>query len=180
MGGWVRVRFYCCGSCEIPNRCGETSGNRKASLAEPQGICIVCCRPIWDAEKGTPVYQTLNYEVTPETIPDVWTLDVGDINWTITPPLPSGIGHTPQPKQPKLSGTPGRCTTEQKVPFVVQEQSNETIGCEQDEQTDLLCDSLADMSLENRHLVQELISIFPDVAKNNWMLLGKGMTGVKP
>ena len=42
-----------------------------------------------------------------------------------------------------------------------------------------LCDSLADMSLENRHLVQELVSIFPDVAKI-WMLLGNFMTGVKP
>ena len=50
--------------------------------------------------------------------------------------------------------------------FDVPEQLNETIGYEQDEQTDLLCDSLADMSLENRHLVQKLISIFPDVAKN--------------
>ena len=74
------------------------------------------------------------------------------------------------------------------MPFDVQEQLNETIEYEQDEQTDLLCDSLADMSLENsladmslenRHLVQELISIFPDVAKI-WMLLGNFMTGVKP
>ena len=115
--------------------------------------------------KRTHVYQTLNYKVTPETIPDASTLDVDYINWTITPPLPSGIGHAPQPKQPKLSGTPVRCTRAQKVPFDVQEQLNETIGYEQDEQTDLLCDSVADMSLENRHLVQELISIFPDVAK---------------
>ena len=49
--------------------------------------------------------------------------------------------------------------------FDVPEQLNE-IGYERDEQTYLLCDSLADMSLENRHLVQELISIFPDVANN--------------
>ena len=49
--------------------------------------------------------------------------------------------------------------------FDVPEQLNE-IGYEQDEQTDLLCDSLADMSLDNRHLVQEMISIFPDVANN--------------
>ena len=114
--------------------------------------------------------------MTPETIPDASTLDVDDINWTITPPLSSGIGHTPLPK---LSGTPVRCTTAQKVPFDVQEQLNETIGYEQDEQTDLLCDSLADMSLENRHLVQELISIFHDVAQI-WMLLGNFMTGVNP
>ena len=52
------------------------------------------------------------------------------------------------------------------VSFDVPEQLNQTIGYEQDEQTGLLCDSLADMSLENRHLVQELITIFPDVAKN--------------
>ena len=89
-----------------------------------------------------------------------------DINWTITPPLPSGIGPTPQQRQPKLSDTPVRCTTAQQVSFDVPEQLNQTIGYEQDEQTDLLCDSLADMSLENRHLVQELITIFPDVAKH--------------
>ena len=99
------------------------------------------------------MYQTLNYKVTPETIPDASTLHVDEMNWTITPPLPSGIGHTPQPKQHK------------KVSFDVQEQLNETIGYEQDEQTYLLCDSLADMSLENRHPVQELIIIFPDIAK---------------
>ena len=74
------------------------------------------------------MYQTLNYKVTPETIPDASTLDVDDINWILTHPLPSGIGHTPQPKQPKLSGTPVRCTTAQKVPLDVQEQLHETIG----------------------------------------------------
>ena len=71
-----------------------------------------------------------------------------------------------------------------KCHFDVPEQLNQTIGCEQDEQTDLLCDSLADMSLENRHLVQELITIFPDVAKNldvsgklhDW---GKALTIIK-
>ena len=83
------------------------------------------------------MYQTLNYKVTPETIPDASTLDVDDINWTTTPPLPSDIGHAPQPKQPKPSGTPVRCTTAQKVPHDVQKQLNETIGYEQDEQTDL-------------------------------------------
>ena len=156
----------------MANRCGICR-KRSATLQETvkhhwqnhkeYALCVV--RPIWDAEKRTHVYQMLNYKVTPETIPDASTLDVDYINWTITPPLPSGIGHAPQPKQPKLSGTPVRCTRAQKVPFDVQEQLNETIGYEQDEQTDLLCDSVADMSLENRHLVQELISIFPDVAK---------------
>ena len=153
----------------MANRCGICR-KRSATLQETvkhhwqnhkeSAVCVV--RPIWDSEKGTHVYQTLNYEVTPETIPDASTLDVDDTNWTITSTLPSGIGHTPQPKQ--LSGTPVRCSTAQKVPFDVQEQLNETIGHEQDEQTDLLCDSLVDKSLENRHLVQELISIFPDVA----------------
>ena len=189
VGGWVRVRFRCCGSGEMANRCG-TCRKRSATLQETvkhpwqnhkeYTLCVV--RPIWDAKKGTHVYQTLKYKVTPETTPDASTLDVDDINWILTPPLPSGIEHTPQPKkpkQPKLSGTPVRCTTAQKVSFDVQEQLHETIGYEQDEQTDLLCETLADMSLENRHLVQELISIFPDVAKN-WMLLGNFMTGVKP
>ena len=100
--------------------------------------------------------------MTPETIPDASTLHVDDINWTIAPPSPSGIGPTPQQRQPKLSDTPVRCTTAQQVSFDVSEQLNQTIGYEQ---TDLLCDSLADMSLENCHLVQELITIFPDVAK---------------
>ena len=158
----------------MANRCG-TCRKRSATLQEASlvkhhsvwqnhkesALCVV--RPLWDAEKGTHVYQTLNYKVTPETIPDASTLDVDDIIWIITPPFPSGIGHTPQPK---LSGTPVRCTTAQNVPFDVQDQLNETIGYEQDEQTDVLCDSLADMSLEHRHLVQELISIFPDVANN--------------
>ena len=49
--------------------------------------------------EGTHVYQTLNNNVTPETIPDASTLDINDINWTITPPLTSDIGHTQQPKQ---------------------------------------------------------------------------------
>ena len=114
MGGWVRVRFWCCGSCEMANRCG-TCRKHSATLQETvkhhwqnhkeSAWCVV--RPIWDAEKGTCVYQTLNYKVTPETIPDASTLDVDDINWTITPPLPSGIGNTPHPK---VSGTPVRCT----------------------------------------------------------------------
>ena len=133
--------------------------------------------------KGTHVYHTLNYNVTPETIPDASTLDVDDINWTITPPLPSGIGYTPQLNQPKLSGTPVRCTTAQKVSFDVQEQLNETIGYEQDEQTDLLCDSLADISLENRHLVQKLhdwgkaLRILPldNIARELFLTLSNGM-----
>ena len=113
-----------------------------------------------------------------------WTIKclnihVDDINWTITPPLPSGIGPTPQQRQPKLSDTPVRCTTAQQVSFDVPEQLNQTIGYEQDEQTDLLCDSLADMSLENRHLFQELITISLMLPKI-WMLLGNSMTGVKP
>ena len=125
----------------MANRCG-TGRKRSATLQETvkhhwqnhkeSAVCGV--RPIWDAENGTHVYQTLNYKVTPEA---------------------------PQPNQPKLSGTPVRCTTAQKVSFDVQEQLNETIGHEQDEQTDLLCDSLADMSLENRHLVQKLNQHFP-------------------
>ena len=41
-------------------------------------LCVV--RPIWDAEKGAHVYQTLYYKVTPETIPDASTLDVDDHN----------------------------------------------------------------------------------------------------
>ena len=157
----------------MANRCG-TCGKRSATLQETvrhhwqnhneAALCVV--RPIWDADKGAHVYQRLNYKVTPETFPDASTLHVDDINWTITPPLPSGIGPTPQQRQPKLSDTPVRCTTAQQVSFDVPEQLNQTIGYEQDEQTDLLCDSLADMSLENRHLVQELITIFPDVAKN--------------
>ena len=69
-------------------------------------------------------------------------------------------------KAAKLAHTPVRCTTAQKLSFDVHEQLNDTIGYQQDEQTYLLCDSVTDMSLENRHLVQELVSIFPDVAKN--------------
>ena len=68
-----------------------------------------------------------------------------------------------------------RCTTAQQVSFDVPEQLNQTIGYEQDEQTDLLCDSLADMSLENRHLVQELITIFPDVASGKLHDWGKAL-----
>ena len=57
--------------------------------------------------------------------------------------------------------------TAQKLSFVVLEQLNEIVSLyEQDKQTHLLCDSLADMPLDNRHLVQELISIFPDVENN--------------
>ena len=123
VGGWVRVRFWCCGSCEMANRCGicrKSSAKLQETVKNPwqnhkeSTWCVV--RPIWDAEKGTHVYQTQNYKVTQETIPDASTLDIDDINWTIIPPLPSGIGHTPQPK---LSGTPVRCTTAQKVPFDV-------------------------------------------------------------
>ena len=186
----VRVRFITSfdvsNRLKMANRCG-TCGKRSATLQETvrhhwnnhneAALCVV--RPIWDAEKGTHVYQRLNYKVTPETIPDASTLHVDDINWTITPPLPSGIGATPQQRQPKLSDTPVRCTTAQQVSFDVPEQLNQTIGYEQDEQTDLLCDSLADMSLENRHLVQELITISLMWPKM-WMLLGNSMTGVKP
>ena len=153
---------------KMANRCG-TCLKRSATLRETvehhwqnhkeAALCVV--RPIWDEEKGTHVFQTLNYNVTPETVPDASTLDVDDINWTITPPLPSGIGNTPQPTQQKLSGTHVRCTTAQKLSLDVPEQLNETTAYEQDEQTYILSDSLADMSLENRHLVQELISIFP-------------------
>ena len=173
----VRVRFMTSfdvsNRLKMANRWG-TCGKRSATLQETvrhhwqnhneAALCVV--RPLWDAKKGAHVYQRLNYKVTPETIPDASTLHVDDINWTITPPLPSGIGPTPQQRQPKLSDTPVRCTTAQQVSFDIPEQLNQTIGYEQDEQTDLLCDSLADMSLENRHLVQELITIFPDVAKN--------------
>ena len=148
----VRVRFITSfdvsNRLKMANRCG-TCGKRSATLQETvrhhwqnhneAALCVV--RPIWDAEKGAHVYQRLNYKVTPETIPDASTLHVDDINWTITPPLPSGIGPTPQQRQPKLSDTLVRCTTAQQVSFDVQEQLNQTIGYEQDEQTDLLCDS---------------------------------------
>ena len=143
--------------------CSDTSGNREASLAQPQRSCIVCSTADMGCRERGHVYHRLKFKVTPETIPDASTLHVDDINWTIAPPSPSGIGPTPQQRQPKLSDTPVRCTTRQQVSFDVPEQLNQTIGYEQ---TDLLCDSLADMSLENRHLVQELITIFPDVAKN--------------
>ena len=184
----VRVRinhssFDVSNRLKMPNRCG-TCFKRSATLQgtvdnhwQNHKEAVLCvARPIWDAEN---VYQMLNYNVRPETIPDASTLDVDDINWTITPPLPSGIGHTPQPKQQTLSGTPVRCTTAHKLSFDVPEQLNQTIGYEQDDQTDLLCDSLADMSLENRHLVQELISISLMLRKM-WMLLGNFMTGIKP
>ena len=95
---------------KMSNRCG-TCRKRSATLQETvehhwqnhkeAALCVVWA--IWDAEKGTHVYQTLNYNVTPETIPDASTLDVDDINWTITPPLPSGIGHTPQLSQSSKS-----------------------------------------------------------------------------
>ena len=174
LGVMVRVRFitsfHVSNRLKMANRCG-TCGKRAATLQETvrhhwhnhneAALCVV--RPIWDAEKGAHVYHRLKFKVTPETIPDASTLHVDDINWTIAPPSPSGIGPTPQQRQPKLSDTPVRCTTTQQVSFDVPEQLNQTIGYEQ---TDLLCDSLADMSLENRHLVQELITIFPDVAKN--------------
>ena len=124
----VRVRidifsFDVSNRLKMANRCG-TCRKRSATLQETvehhwqnhmeAALCVV--RPIWDAEKGTRVYQTLNYNVTPETTPDA-----------STPPLPSGIGHTPQPKQPKLSGTPVRCITAQKLSFDVPEQLNESL-----------------------------------------------------
>ena len=171
VGGWVRVRFWCCGSCEMANRCGN-SHKRSATLQETvkhhwqnhkeSALCVLYGRY---GMQRMGLMCTRRWTI--KTIPDASTLDT------------TRHRDTPQPKQPKLSGTPVRCTTAQKVPFDVQEQLNETIRYEQCEQTDLLCDSLADMSLENHHLVQELISIFPDVAKK-WMLLGKVMTGVKP
>ena len=100
--------------------------------------------------------------MTPETIRDASTLYVDDINWTITPPLPSNIGHAGQSKQQKLSGTPVRCTTAQQLSFDVPEQLNATIGYKQDEQTDLLC-TLCD-SLLTCHW--RTVILFPDVAKH--------------
>ena len=80
---------------KMANRCGSYH-KRSATLQETvehhwqnhneAALCAV--RPIWDAEQGTHVHQTLNYNGTPETIPDATTLDVDGINWTITPPLP--------------------------------------------------------------------------------------------
>ena len=72
---------------KMVNRCG-TCRNSSATLQETvenhwqnhkeAALCVV--RPIWDAEKGTHVYQALSYNVTPETIPDASTLDVDDSN----------------------------------------------------------------------------------------------------
>ena len=82
----VRVRinnfsFDVSNRFKMANRCG-TCRKRSATLQETverhwpnhkeAALCVV--RPIWDTEKGNHVYQTLNYNVTPETIPDASTL----------------------------------------------------------------------------------------------------------
>ena len=131
-------------------------------------LCVV--RPIWDAEKGAHVYQRLNYKVTPETIPDASTLHVDDINWTITPPLPSGIGPTPQQRQPKLSDVPqhNKCHLMFRSNWIRQLDTNK-------------------MSKQISYAIHWLICHWRTaILFRNWspfslmLLLGNSMTGVKP